>query len=76
MRNIVPNLVYAATGHEVRLVMVDGRVLVRDSQVLTMDAVTICAEAQEQAMIVSGNVAGDPVHRNMALLDAMEDGRL
>ncbi len=76
IRTIVPNLVYAGTGREVRLVMVDGRVLVRDSQVLTMDAAAICAEAQEQAKIVAGNVAGDPVHRGMALLDAMEDGRL
>ncbi len=76
IRTIVPNLVYAATGREVRLVMVDGRVLVRDSQVLTMDSATICKEAQERAMIVAGNVAGDPVHRNMALLDAMEAGRL
>jgi 5-methylthioadenosine/S-adenosylhomocysteine deaminase len=31
----VPNLVYAASGHEVKTVMVAGRVLMRDHQVLT-----------------------------------------
>jgi 5-methylthioadenosine/S-adenosylhomocysteine deaminase len=35
VRNIVPNLVYAASSHEVKTVMVAGRVLMRDRQVLT-----------------------------------------
>ena len=30
IRNIVPNLVYAATGREVMTVMVAGKILVRD----------------------------------------------
>ena len=76
IRTIVPNLVYAGTGREVRLVMVDGRVLVRNSEVLSMDANSIVQEAQEQALLVADRVAADPVHTGMALLDAMEAGKL
>jgi 5-methylthioadenosine/S-adenosylhomocysteine deaminase len=85
IRNIVPNLVYAAceasrgewdSGHEVKTVMVAGRVLVRDGVVLTADEDAIRAEAQIQAEALAWRVAADPVHKGMALLDAMETGRL
>ena len=76
IRTIVPNLVYAATGREVRTVLVDGRMLVRDGRVLTMDAAGIMAEAQAQAEEVARRVGDDPVHRSMDLLDAMDAGQL
>jgi 5-methylthioadenosine/S-adenosylhomocysteine deaminase len=76
VRNILPNLVYAASGHEVKTVMVAGRVLVRDGQVLTADEAAVRAEAQAQAEAVAQRVAADPVHKGMALLTAMEAGRL
>ena len=37
IRNIVPDLVYAASGHEVKTVVVAGKVLVRDGEVLAAD---------------------------------------
>jgi 5-methylthioadenosine/S-adenosylhomocysteine deaminase len=46
VRNLVPNLVYAASGHEVKTVMVAGRILVRDGLVPTMDEPAVRAEAQ------------------------------
>jgi 5-methylthioadenosine/S-adenosylhomocysteine deaminase len=76
IRNIVPNLVYAASGHEVVMVMVAGKVLVRDGQVLTADEEAVRAEAQAQAQALARRVAADPVHKDMALLEAMEAGRL
>ena len=76
VRNIVPNLVYAGTGHEVKTVMVAGRILVRDGQVLTADETAVRAEAQRQAEALARRVAADPVHRDMALLAAMEAGYL
>jgi 5-methylthioadenosine/S-adenosylhomocysteine deaminase len=76
IRTIVPNLVYAGSGHEVRTVMIAGRVLVRDGQVLTLDEGEIQAEAQRQAEAVSQRVAADPVHKKMALLTAMKAGQL
>jgi len=71
IRNIIPNLVYAGTGHEVTLVMVAGQILVRDGQVLVADEAAIQAEAQAQAEAVAQRVAADPVHKDMALLRPM-----
>jgi 5-methylthioadenosine/S-adenosylhomocysteine deaminase len=76
VRNIVPNLVYAASGHEVKTVMVAGRILVRDGRLLRVDEATIRAEAQEQAERIARRVASDPLHRNLALLQAMKAGQL
>jgi len=76
VRNIVPNLVYAGSGHEVKSVMVAGRVLVRDRRVLTADEAAVRAEAQAQAEAVARRVAADPVHESMALLAAMRANRL
>jgi 5-methylthioadenosine/S-adenosylhomocysteine deaminase len=76
IRNIVPNLVYAASGHEVKTVMVAGQVLVRDGIVLTADEEAVRAEAQSQAEALAERVAADPVHREMALLEAMEASQL
>jgi len=72
----VPNLVYAASGHQVKTVMVAGRILMRDRQVLTADETAVRAEAQAQAEAVAQRVAADPVRKGMALLAAMEVGRL
>jgi len=76
VRNLVPNLVYAASGHEVQTVMVAGQVLMRNRQVLTVDEAAIRAEAQAQAEALARRVADDPVHREMALLQAMQSGQL
>jgi 5-methylthioadenosine/S-adenosylhomocysteine deaminase len=76
VRNIVPNLVYAASGHEVRDVMVAGRFLVRDGRVLTADELAIRAEAQTQAGALARRVTADPVHGEMALMQAMAAGQL
>jgi 5-methylthioadenosine/S-adenosylhomocysteine deaminase len=76
IRNIVPNLVYAASGREVDLVMVAGRPLVRDGQVLTIDEEEVRLEAQRQADGVAAKVKADPVHREMALMSAMAQGQL
>jgi 5-methylthioadenosine/S-adenosylhomocysteine deaminase len=76
VRNIVPNLVYAASGHEVKTVIVAGRVLMRDRRVLTVDEAAIHTEAQAQAEATARRVAADPVHKAMALLKAMEAGQL
>jgi 5-methylthioadenosine/S-adenosylhomocysteine deaminase len=76
IRNIIPNLVYAGSGHEVKTVMVAGQVIVRDYQVLTVDEAALRAEAQAQAAEVARRVAADPVHNEMALLKAMAEEQL
>ena len=76
IRNVVPNLVYAATGHEVDLVMVDGRVLVRGGRLVAIDEDAVRAEVQQRAQEVAAAVKSDPQHYDMALLQAMDQGRL
>jgi len=76
VRNIVPNLVYAGSGHEVTTVIIAGRVVVADGRVLTADEAAIRAEAQAQAEALARRVAADPVHREMALMQAMAAGQL
>lgn len=76
IRNIVPNLVYAASGREVDLVMVDGRILVRNGSVLRVDEEAVRAEAQLRAQQVAEAVGRDPLHLDMALLQAMKEGKL
>jgi len=76
VRNIVPNLVYAASGHEVQTVMVAGKLLMRNRQALTADEAAVRAEAQAQAEALAQRVAADPVHQGLALLEAMEAGKL
>jgi 5-methylthioadenosine/S-adenosylhomocysteine deaminase len=76
VRNIVPNLIYAATGREVVTVMVAGKILVQDGDVLTVDEDIIRANAQTHAEAVARRVAADPLHKGMALLMAMDAGCL
>jgi cytosine/adenosine deaminase-related metal-dependent hydrolase len=47
--NPISALVCAGTGKDVTLVVIDGKMVVRDGQVLTMDEGRILAEAQERA---------------------------
>lgn len=76
VRNIVPNLVYAGSGHEVRTVMVDGRLLMRDGALQSADLDAIHADAHAQAAALAQRVAADPIHRQMSLMAAMEAGQL
>lgn len=76
IRTLVPNLIYAGTGHEVQSVMVAGRFLMRDRRILVADEEAVRIEAQRQGEEVSRRVAADPVHRGMALLDPMQRGQL
>ncbi|MFW6082856.1 MAG: amidohydrolase family protein, partial [Chloroflexota bacterium] len=76
IRNIVPNLVYAASGHEVQTVMVAGRVLMRDRQLLSADESSIRADAQAEAEALARRVKDDPAHEELALLTAMASGQL
>jgi len=76
VRNIVPNLVYAGSGHEVKTVVVAGKVLVHNGEVLVADEAAVREEAQIRAEEVARRVAADPVHKDMVLLEAMEAGQL
>lgn len=76
IRNLVPNLVYAASGHEVSTVMVAGKLLMHQGRVLGVDEAAIRDEAQHQAEAIGALVAADPLHQEMALMQAMAQGWL
>jgi len=76
IRNIVPNLVYAATGREVTLVMVDGQILLRNGRLVAIDEAAVIAEVQQRAEEVAAELQRDPVHLEMALLQPMRAGCL
>ena len=46
MRNIVPNLVYSARGNEVVLSVVNGRIIMKDQKMLTIDEQEYLQEIQ------------------------------
>ena len=52
----VSHLVYAAGGEDVRTVMVNGRVLMRDRKMLTLDEAAVLAEARKFAAVVRAAV--------------------
>jgi 5-methylthioadenosine/S-adenosylhomocysteine deaminase len=76
VRTLVPNLIYAGTGKEVRTMIVAGRVVMRDREVLTLSEAEVRADAQHQAELLADRVARDPLHRDLALLSAMRAGQL
>jgi 5-methylthioadenosine/S-adenosylhomocysteine deaminase len=76
VRTLVPNLIYAATGKEVQTMVVAGRVVMRNREVLTFSESQVRWEAQQQAELVGKRVAQDPLHRDLHLLSAMQAGQL
>ena len=76
VRTIVPNLVYAGTGKEVRTVVVAGRCIVRERRLLTLDEQSVRAEAQRQAEAVARAVAEDPLAEGLTLAHATQAGNL
>jgi 5-methylthioadenosine/S-adenosylhomocysteine deaminase len=57
MYDPVSHLVYTARGEDVRTVMVNGRVLMRDRKMLTLDEPAVLAEARKFADLIRSAVA-------------------
>jgi 5-methylthioadenosine/S-adenosylhomocysteine deaminase len=54
--NIVSHLVYSATGADVRDVIIDGKLVMRDRKLLTIDEETILQKAQEWKAKIAGSL--------------------
>ena len=76
VRTLVPNLIYAGTGKEVQTMVVAGRIVMRNREILTLSESEVRAEAQHQAELIGERVSQDPLHRELALLSAMQAGQL
>ena len=54
--NIVPNLVYAARGHEVETVMIDGKLIMENRRLLTVEEDLVVDDAQKAATALAVRV--------------------
>jgi 5-methylthioadenosine/S-adenosylhomocysteine deaminase len=76
VRTLVPNIIYAGTGKEVQTMVVAGRIVMRDREILTLSESEVRREAQQQSALIGQRVAADPLHRDLSLLSAMQAGQL
>ena len=72
----IPNLVYGASGSEVRDVIVAGEPILRDGTFRTVDAPAAIDEANERAALVFDRAADAWRDAGSALVSAVEDGWL
>jgi 5-methylthioadenosine/S-adenosylhomocysteine deaminase len=52
--NIISHLVYSATGADVRDVIIDGKLIMQDRKLLTLDEATVLQKAQEWGQRILG----------------------
>jgi 5-methylthioadenosine/S-adenosylhomocysteine deaminase len=76
MRNLVPNLVYAARGDEVETVLIDGRIVVDAGRVVTLAEDDILADAQSLAEAVGPTAEPEFARIDNPNARAMRDGNL
>ncbi|MFW9844185.1 MAG: amidohydrolase family protein, partial [Candidatus Thorarchaeota archaeon] len=69
VKNIIPNLVYNATGAEVHDVIINGQVIMRAGIVKTMNESEIVAEAQKAGEQLLANSYMDLKEANSPFLD-------
>jgi 5-methylthioadenosine/S-adenosylhomocysteine deaminase len=55
--SIPAHLVYAANGSDVRTVIVDGKILMQERQLLTIDIQRVCKEVEERAKAIAATNA-------------------
>ena len=76
LRNIVPNLVYAAGGDEVTDVLIEGEFVVRDEEFLPTSEQEILESAQREAERAAGRVDIEELKRKSPLYKWQQQGRL
>jgi 5-methylthioadenosine/S-adenosylhomocysteine deaminase len=76
VRNIAPNIVYSARGDEVETVIIDGKVVMEDRRVLTMDEGRVIADAQKAAEEISAAAAEDYMKADSHLAKMMRKSLL
>jgi 5-methylthioadenosine/S-adenosylhomocysteine deaminase len=76
VRNIAPNIVYSARGDEVTDVIINGKMIVEDKRVLTMNEEEIITEAQKAAEEICRNAAEDYMKADSVLAKAVKKNLL
>ena len=70
MTNIVQNIAYSGTGNEVETVIVDGKMIMENRKVLTMDEQLVLSEAQKQAQ--TATEAAYKFYKNLPSSEVLE----
>jgi 5-methylthioadenosine/S-adenosylhomocysteine deaminase len=76
IRNIVPNLVYSARGHEVETSIINGKIVMENRQITTIDTRAVIKEAQQAAKEVSVRAKEDILSTASDMLRMMDEGLL
>jgi 5-methylthioadenosine/S-adenosylhomocysteine deaminase len=74
--NVAPNIVYSARGDEVETVIIDGNIVVRDHEVLTMDEEKVMEDAQKASTAITESAAEDFFKADSYLAKAVKNGLL
>ncbi len=74
VRNIVPNLVYAARGSEVETVIIDGQVVVDGHKLMTMEEEAVLAKANQGAERISQALREDKKAGELPLVKWTREG--
>ncbi len=75
VRNVVPNLVYSAKGNEIETVIIDGRVIVDNKTITTVDEKQAVQEAHKIAIEIC-NKAAKTISEDNNMLQMMNEGLL
>jgi 5-methylthioadenosine/S-adenosylhomocysteine deaminase len=76
VRNVAPNIVYSARGDEVETVIIDGKIVVQDRNVMTMDEEKIMEDAQKASDEICAAAAEDFFKADSQLAKAVKKGLL
>lgn len=76
IRNIVPNLVYSARGHEVETSIIDGQVIMENRKILTIDETAVIKEAQQAAEQIAIRAEKDILQAESDILTMVNEGLL
>jgi Cytosine deaminase and related metal-dependent hydrolases len=55
----ISSIVYAADARDVETVIIDGRIVMREGELTTIDEKEVIRSAKEQAMLLQGSVSGN-----------------
>lgn len=74
IRNLVPNLVYSARGSEIESVIIDGRFVIEDRELLTGNEEHITEEVNEAANRIAGEMGKLAWAKELPLVQWTRDG--
>ncbi|ADU29011.1 amidohydrolase family protein [Evansella cellulosilytica] len=76
VRNIIPNLVYSARGHEVETSIIDGKIVMENRKILTINHKKAVQDAQEAANGIAERAREDILEAESDILTMMREGML